>query len=122
MKSMIYMCEQIEKEETKLFQFFPLRTDISIKNIQLDTKSLVEIFIRDDKNTYLKNIEDCKEKIWKMIFKLDNPIFKQSNYVFDYVINTDCYSVSIKMSNKNNIEEEKKKKTNKKNKKFLMLN
>ena len=44
-KSMIYMCEQIEKEGTKLFQFFPLRTDITLKNIQLDTKSLIEIFI-----------------------------------------------------------------------------
>jgi hypothetical protein len=116
-KSMIYMCEQIEKEGTKLFQFFPLRTDITLKNIQLDTKSLIEIFIREDKNSYLKNIESCKEKIWKMIFKLDNHIFKQSNYVFDYVISTDCYSVSIKMLNKNNIEEENKKKTNKKNKK-----
>jgi hypothetical protein len=117
-KSMIYMCEQIEKEGTKLFQFFPLRTDITLKNIQLDTKSLIEIFIREDKNSYLKNIEACKEKIWNMIFKLNNPVFKQSNYVFDYVISTDCYSVSIKMLNKNNIDEEKKKKTNKKNKKI----
>ena len=45
--------------------------------------------------TYLKNIEACKQKIWNMIFKLNNPIFKQSNYVFDYVTSTDCYSVSI---------------------------
>jgi hypothetical protein len=116
-KSTIYMCEQIEKEGTKLFQFFPLRTDITLKNIQLDTKSLIEIFIREDKNLYLKNIEACKEKIWNMIFKLNNPIFKQKNFIFDYVISTDCYSVSIKMLNKNNIEKEKKKKTNKKNKK-----
>ena len=38
LKSMIYMCEQIEKEETKLFQFFPLRTEITQKYIPIDTK------------------------------------------------------------------------------------
>ncbi len=116
-KSMIYMCEQIEKEETKLFQFFPLRTDIILKNIQLDTKSLIEIFIRDDKNDLLKDVESNKNKIWNLIFKLDNPIFKQKKYVFDYVINTECYSTSIKMLNKNNVESEKVKKNNMKNKK-----
>ena len=116
-KAMIYMCEQIEKEGTKLFQFFPLRTDIIIKHIQIDTKSLIEIFIRDDKNDLLKDVEGNKDKIWNLIFKLDNPIFKQKNFVFDYVINTDCYTTSIKMLNKNNVESEKVKKTNMKNKK-----
>jgi hypothetical protein len=116
-KAMIYMCEQIEKEGTKLFQFFPLRTDIVLKNIQIDTKSLIEIFIRDDKNDLLNDIEGNKNKIWNFIFKLDNSVFKQKNYVFDYVINTDCYSTSIKMLNKNNVESEKVKKNNMKNKK-----
>lgn len=92
-------------------------TDIIIKNIQIDTKSLIEIFIRNDKNDLLKDVESNKNKIWNLIFKLDNPIFKQKNYIFDYVINTDCYSTSIKMLNKNNVESEKVKKNNMKNKK-----
>ena len=37
------------------------------------------------------------------IFKLDNSVFKQKNFTFDYVINTDCYTASIKMLNKNKI-------------------
>ena len=116
-KSMIYMCEQIEKEGTKLFQFLPLRTDITIKYIQIDTKSLIELFITKNKNVLLKDIENNKKVIWNTYFKLDNPIFKQNNYIFDYVITTDCFSVSIKMLNKNNVEEENKKKLNMKNKK-----
>jgi hypothetical protein len=116
-KSMIYMCSEIEKIGTKLFQFFPLRTDIILKNIQLDTKSLIEIFVKKDKNKYLKDIESNKDEIWNSIFNLNNPVFKQSNYIFNYSINTDCYSVSIHMLNKSNVKEEQNKKINKKNKK-----
>ena len=47
---MIYMCLEIEKLETKSFQFFPLRTDIIVKFIPIDTKSIVEIFVKSDKN------------------------------------------------------------------------
>jgi hypothetical protein len=116
-KSMIYMCMEIERENTKLFQFFPLRTDIVIKNIQIDTKSLIELFIKEDKGKLLKDIEKYKNEIWSMFFKLNSKIFKQNNYIFDYVISTDCHTVSIKFLNKKNMEEETKKKENKKNKK-----
>ena len=117
--SMIYMCSIIEKEGTKSFQFFPLRSEITVKNIQIDTKSLIEIFIEDNKQSLLTDITGNKDKIWRMFFNLDNKVFKQKNYIFDYVITTDCYSVSIKMLNKNNVKEEEKKKTNMKNKKNL---
>ena len=116
-KSMIYMCEQIEKEGTKLFQFLPLRTDIILKYIQVDTKTLIELFITKNKNVLLKDIENNKKVIWSSYFKLENPVFKQNNYIFDYVMTTDCFSTSIKMLNKNNVEEENKKKSNMKNKK-----
>ena len=36
---------QLEKIDAKMFQFMPLRTDIIPKNIPLDTKSLIEIFV-----------------------------------------------------------------------------
>ena len=111
------MCDEIEKEGTKMFQFFPLRTEITVKNIQIDTKSLIEIFIKEDKGKLLKDIEGNKDKIWKMFFKLDEAVFKQKNYIFDYVITTDCHIVSIKMLNKDKIKEEPQKKTNMKNKK-----
>jgi len=37
---MIYMCLEIEKFETKSFQFFPLRTNIKPHYIPIDTKSI----------------------------------------------------------------------------------
>ena len=113
---MIYMCLEIEKEETKLFQFFPLRTDIIMKHIQIDTKSLTELFTRENKGKLLNDIENNKDEIWNKFFKLNEKVFNQNNYKFDYVISTNCYSVSIKMLNKKNVKEEQKKKTNKRTK------
>jgi hypothetical protein len=115
-KGMIYMCLELEKLETKSFQFFPLRTDIVPKYIPIDTKSLIELFIDEDKNSYLLDIENKKHDIWNKYFKLDNPIFKQKSYTFDYRISTDCFSVSIQLIHKDFIQKEKDKKTNMKNK------
>ena len=109
-KSMIYMCEQIEKIETKSYQFFPLRTDIIMKFIPIDTKSLIEIYIRENKKELLDDIESNKEKLWNIFFNIDNSVFKQSNYVFDYKIYTDCYSVSIQMLHNDKVEDERQKK------------
>jgi hypothetical protein len=115
-KSMIYMCLEIEKIGTSSYQFFPLRTDITPKYIPIDTKSLIEIFVRENKNELLNNIEDNKIPIWNTFFNLNDGIFEQSNYIFDYKIYTDCYSVSIQMLRKDKVEDEKKKKENMKNK------
>jgi hypothetical protein len=111
------MCEQIEKLETKSFQFFPLRKDITMKYIPIDTKSLIEIYVRENKKELLDNIEGNKEKLWPIFFNIDNSVFKQSNYVFDYKIYTDCYNVSIQMLHNDKVEDERGKKINMKNKK-----
>ena len=115
-KYMIYMCLEIEKINTASYQFFPLRTDIIPKYIPIDTKSLIEIYIRENKNELLNNIEDNKISIWNTFFNLNDLIFQQSNYTFDYKIYTDCYSVSIQMLHKDKVENEKNKKENMKNK------
>ena len=116
LKSMIYMCEQIEKLETKSFQFFPLRTEITQKFCPIDTKILVDLFLRKDKQKYYDDIEKYKEPVWNMIFDIKKDIFKQSNYIFDYKIYTDGYSVSIQMLLNDKIDSEKQKKQNIKNK------
>ena len=113
---MIYMCLEIEKIGTASYQFFPLRTDIIPKYIPIDTKSLIEIFIRENKNELLNNIEDNKFSIWNTFFNLNDSIFEQSNDTFDYKIYTDCYSVSIQMLYKDKVQDEKNKKNNVKNK------
>jgi len=116
LKSMIYMCLELQKLETKSFQFFPLRTDIIQKFCPIDTKTLIELFIKKDKKKYLDDVESYKEPVWTMLFDINKPIFKQSNYIFDYKIYTDGYSVSIQMLKTDKVESEKQKKQNMKNK------
>jgi hypothetical protein len=96
-KPMIYMCIEIEKIGTKSFQFFPLRNNISPKYIPLDNKSIVELFIDEDKNTYLNDIDGYKDILWTKYFNMNNNVFRQKNYSFDYRISTDCYGVSIQL-------------------------
>ena len=125
-KNMIYMCLEIEKHETKSFQFFPLRTNIKPHYIPIDTKSICELLVDDvglinlnvnNKNDLLLDISSHKHNIWKEYFNLDNPIFKQNNYSFDYRISTDCFSVSIQLINNDFIEKSQQQKLNIKNKK-----
>jgi hypothetical protein len=116
LKNMIYMCIELEDKETKLFQFFPLRTDIIPKYIPIDTKSIIELLIKTNKNEYLTELEEYKESIWDIYFNINNKIFKQMNYEFDYRIMTDGLSVSIQMINKKYVGNNNQKKTNMKNK------
>ena len=52
-KYMIEMNKLLEDKKLKCFQFFPLRVDIIPKFIQIDTKSLVQIFVKAEKKKYL---------------------------------------------------------------------
>jgi len=112
-KYMIYMCSIMETSKMKLFQFFPLRTNLIPKFIPIDTATLVDLFIDENNNEYNNNIELYKDFIWSKFFNLNNPIFKQKNYSFDYKISTDCFSVSIQLLNNDLIGSEKAKKINK---------
>lgn len=89
------MCLKLEKSDTKLFQFFPLRNDIVPKYISVDTKTIIELFVDKDKNAYLKDIKRTQKDLWDKYFNLDNKISKIKNHTFDYRILTDCYGVSI---------------------------
>lgn len=116
-KCMIYMCLELEKNETKSFQFFPLRTQIIPKYIPIDTKTIVELFIKENKKDYLDNIEKYKKDLWTSLFNLEDQIFKQKEYTFDYRISTDCMAVSIQLLKKCYVEKSETKKLNMKNKK-----
>ena len=112
LKYMIWMNIQLEEIDAKMFQFMPLRTDIIPKNIPLDTKSLIEIFVEKDKNKYLCDIENTKDGLWSKYFNID---IKMTNYVFDYTIITDGYSASIRFIHKDKLQEETDKKEKMKN-------
>jgi hypothetical protein len=117
---MIYMCVELEKNETKMFQFFPLRTQIIPKYIPIDTKTIIELFIKENKNEYLKNIDKYKNELWSNLFNLNDSIFKQKNYIFDYRISTDCMAVSIQLLHKSLVEKEQLKKNNMKKQKSTL--
>jgi hypothetical protein len=111
LKGMIYMCLEIEKLGTKAFQFFPLRTNMIMKYIPIDTKTLIELF-KKNKNEYLMNIEKYKSEIWQEIFDTEKKTFRQKNYTFDYMIMTDCLTVSIQFIHKDEAPKEQQKKAN----------
>ena len=115
LKNMIYMCLELEKIDGKSFQFFPLRTSISPKYIPLDTASLIDLFITENKNTYFGDIDKYKKYIWENIFNISDSNFKQTNYSFDYRIQTDGFAVSIQLISNKMIAENKKKKNHRKN-------
>ena len=73
------MCLEIEKLGTKSFQFFPLRNNIILKYIPIDSKSLIELFIEEDKNTYLTDIENKKQELWNKYFNLNNSVLNKKN-------------------------------------------
>ena len=98
---------ELEKIEGKMYQFMPLRTDITPKFIPIDTKSLIEIFVEKNKKKYLNDIENTKEELWRKYFNIDISL---KNYVFDYTIITDCYSASIRFIHKDKLQEEQDKK------------
>ena len=107
LKNMIWMNIELEKIEGKMFQFMPLRSDLIVKHIPLDTKSIIEIFVEKDKNKYLCDIENTKDELWDKYFNINISL---KNYVFDYTIITDCYSASLRFIHKDRLQEENSKK------------
>lgn len=107
LKNMIFMCLELEKIERKAFQFFPIQSNAILRHIQIDTKALIELLIKEDKKQYLDNVELHKEFIWDKIFNIKQTLKK---YDFDYTIITDGYSSSLRFLHKNFVEEQQTKK------------
>lgn len=73
LKYMIIMNQLLEEKKYKMFQFFPLRTNIISKHIPLDTFSIINLFIKDEqeKRKLLNHIEENKKLVWTQFFKLE---------------------------------------------------
>ena len=105
---MIWMNIELEKINGKMYQFFPLRTDIIPKYVPIDSKSIIELFSKD-KNKYLTDIENKKQKLWKKYFDIK---VKMKNYSFEHTIITDGFSSSIRFIHNSFLQAENKKKEN----------
>ena len=79
LKYMIFMNIELEKIEGKMYQFFPIQSSIIPNHIQIDTKALIELLVKEDKQPLLKNIGLNKEFLWDKFFDIKH---KMKNYNF----------------------------------------
>jgi hypothetical protein len=112
MKYMIVMNEFLEKKNLKCFQFFPLRTDIVPKFVQIDTKALIELLVTEEKQKYLSKLTFYQKDLWDTCFNTKHKIFKMKGYTFDHCITTDGLSASIRFLNTKYAEKQITKKEN----------
>jgi len=101
LKGMLYMNEVLEKEEHKLFQPLPLRTNIIPKHIILDTASLVSLFCPANKTDGIKkgelhkNLKENQHYIWNSFLNMNHKIFRNQHYQFQHQIQTDGISCCL---------------------------
>lgn len=98
LKPMIFMMKMVEKKEGKIYNVFPLRSEIIPKHITIDTTTLVKLLITKKqglKTFYAKNISKLQDKIWKFFFRTERKCFKKKDYTFNNLIETDGVSCSI---------------------------
>jgi hypothetical protein len=101
LKGMLYMNEVLEKQESKLFQPLPLRTNIVPKHIILDTASLVSLFCPANKTDGIKkgelhkNLKENQHDIWNAFLNLNHKIFRNQHYQFHHQIQTDGVSCCL---------------------------
>jgi hypothetical protein len=103
LKGMLYMNSVLEKQESKLFQPLPLRSNIIPKHIIIDTSSLINLFCPEKdkkgnkvkKGELLSNVKDNQSEVWCNFLDLQNKIFKNKYYQFHNQIQTDGISCSL---------------------------
>jgi hypothetical protein len=106
LKPMIYLGIELEKiydaekdyHKIRLFNILPLRTNIVVKNIVIDTCGLIQNFLGDESTTkILKEYkkDDNQEKLWERFFKTGKRVFKKNKYSFHHMIRSDGISSSI---------------------------
>jgi hypothetical protein len=97
LKGMLYMNAVLEKEEHKLFQPLPLRSNIIPKHIILDTACIISLFCPENakKGELLKNVKENQYDVWNNLLNLQHKTFKSKHYQFHYQIQTDGISCSL---------------------------
>jgi hypothetical protein len=99
---MIRMMKEVEKDKVMIYNVFPMRNDIIMKSIKLDTTTLVHLLFtqkQGNKTDYLLegNLKKFEDKIWEFFFRSERQCFKKPKYTFHHMIETDGVSCSILM-------------------------
>ncbi len=100
MLNMINMMNELESKDIMIYNIFPMRNDIIPKSIKLDTTTLVHLLFtkkQGNKTDYLfkGNLKKQENEIWKFFFKTERRCFKNKNFTFNHMIETDGVSCSI---------------------------
>jgi len=99
---MIRMMKQVEKDKVMIYNVFPMRNDIIMKSVKLDTTTLVHLLMtkkQGNKTDYLLkgNLKKYENKIWEFFFRTERQCFKKPKYTFHHMMETDGVSCSILM-------------------------
>lgn len=103
---MLYIMEQLESQNVKLCNVFPVTASNIPGSISIDTTSLARLFHIQYGQSRGVALSDSHKIIWNTIFRLKRKEFKSfkgkgdnpqapKQYVFANIIKTDGYSVSI---------------------------
>ncbi|MBC8308057.1 MAG: hypothetical protein H8E55_71400 [Pelagibacterales bacterium] len=95
--------EKILKTKTKkgemfnIINCFPLRKNITLKYIDIDTVTLVLILMKENKGKFRKdgNIVKLRDEIWRGFIKTNSSVFYKKGYTFNNRISTDGVGCSI---------------------------
>ena len=95
--------ENILKKKTKkgdmfnIINCFPLRKNITLKYIDIDTVTLVLILMKENKGMFRKdgNIVKLRDEIWRGFIKTNSSVFYKKGYTFNNRISTDGVGCSI---------------------------
>lgn len=96
----IRMMKEVETEKVMIYNVFPMRNEIIMKSIKLDTTTLVHLLMtktQGNKTDYLLegNLKKYEDKIWEFFFRTERQCFKKPKYTFHHMIETDGVSCSI---------------------------
>jgi transposase len=99
---MIRMMKEVEKDKVMIYNVFPMRNNIIMKSIKLDTTTLVHLLFtqkQGNKTDYLLegNLKKYENEIWEFFFRTERQCFKKPKYTFHHMIETDGVSCSILM-------------------------
>jgi hypothetical protein len=77
---MIRMMKEVEKYKVMIYNVFPMRNDIVMKSIKLDTTTLVHLLMtkkQGNKTDYLLegNLKKYENKIWEFFFRTERQCF-----------------------------------------------
>jgi hypothetical protein len=104
---MIAMNIELERIGCKMFRFFPLQTNLSPKHVTIDTTALAYLMIDEHVKDHLTELTDArKHELWSEFFQFPKKC-RINGYVFDYLIQTDGYAVTLHFLNQKYVEQVK---------------